>query len=498
MTLNLKNVKKKVIGGVLVLATAATLSGCTLFNQFLNNEKTPSTTVTTEKQSEFKFDTFLTEQQIRDNCEKLGIDYNDVNINSAEMKKNAYRTSFDWQDENTDGVLMQRAIGRGDNSVKIYYSSALSKTIKSAINTAISEINLIGDKIGDPVYYIYDECANPSDLKPYDVYICYGTTDENAISTFKYDCKNVDGINICCNPVVYLDKNKIFSLSSNELERVILYEVAAHICALQEDSYVSADKKVLSKKVLSSGSSITNESRNITSGDILVRAAKFTKALTVQESNDIIDYAREYESKYFNKYLSDILSYRVTEDLQKMATLLGTISPADFLGVAKTASDFLSQINLQKNSIIEEIKNKYDSNISEDDVMYDFDVNNETYLRSLHDDADSYFKIENNKLSCKTFYKKGDDYTSVNNIEYIYSLKNLGENGFLKIGNALQKLKVVGDNVYLLALNKDQKVIINKIGEVITKEEYENEISENYEKMYQYIAKKQTEISQDY
>ncbi len=498
MILNLKNAKKKIVGGSLVLSTAATMSGCTIFSGLIKNNSAPSNTITEENKTVFNTNTFLSEKEIRENCENLGIDYNDININSAEMKKNAYITSFDWRDENSDGVLMQRAIKENSVYVRIYYSSDLSANIKSAIKASVDEINLIGDAIGDPIYYLCEENSNDAKLNPYDAYICYGKTVNDALTTFKYDCQTIGENNICCNPVVYLNKSKAYSFSSNEAERAILYEIATHICALQEDSYVSADKKVLSKKVLNSGLSISNGNRNITSGDILIRAAKFSGVLTLEQCNDIIDFARDYEAKYNNKFLSEINSYRVTEDLTKLSNLLGMINDASYTGVAKSASELISQINIQKPKIIEEIRNKFDSNVDDFDSFKDFQISDTTYLKTLHKDYDSYFRLDNNSLSGKIFKKNNNDYVNVSNFKYNFSLKNFGENGIIKIGGALTSLKLVGSNVYLLGLNKDSNVIINKIGEIITKEQYQSEISSNYEKMYEYIAKKQTEISQNY
>ena len=493
--------KQKIVAGAIVIATAVTMTGCTLFGQnTTSNSNSHSTTKQQNIIDNYDFskcltDTFLTEEEIKSNCEKFGIDYNDLNINSPEMKKNAYLTTNNWKDENTEGTLMQRAIFQTNNYLKIYYDSSVSQKVKNAISIAVQEINKIGYDIGDPVQYYAQEATASTQIRPFDVYITNGEIG-NSVSKFEYEFKEINGNNICYNMVISLNKGKIITFSNSEIERIILYELAAHVCTMQEDAYVSKDKEIKSSKILNSGDSITTGSQNLTSGDILLRAAKYCGNLNREKVNDIIDYAKSYGSKNKGKTLSEISSLRLTEDLLTLNSLMGLFKIKDFSGslnFSKSAADLLYRITDKKSEILSQIQSVYDESIDESTSIREIDVNDGIYLKATLDNSESYFQITPKSFAGKIFKLNGEDYIDVDSYNYETSMRLLGNDNVLKIGDSIQAIKTIGDYVYLIGYGKDVDgpLSIKQIGEVITEDEYKEQVAERYEKMYEFIASQQ-------
>lgn len=314
--------------------------GCEAVNKLVDDVESQNPYIVS--MSDAYYASLLNEEQVRRNCELLGVDYNCLNMNSDESKE--FSASRTKTENDTGGLLTQRYEAAGNVAyVLIEEEDAFFFNI---VRDVVNEINYIGKAIDDP--YTYEVAYATPELTANNANIVirwmslpeingryrYRVTYNNKIPfacgdielskehfftdrrlRFNYQGReyDIDGSmgrdlydSLTDKPALYYAEFK----NPEEISRVIAHELN-HAITHQEDMYIklATTESFSNYTRYQSLQSIMNGGQCFGRTDILLRAAKYSHYVG-EKADEYKKFADEYVEFTVNRSMDNIYGFR--------------------------------------------------------------------------------------------------------------------------------------------------------------------------------------------
>ena len=272
--------------------------------------------------------------EVKQNCETLGVDYS--NLEMASIGAIKYYLTGKEDNKSYLNIPINRCVPEIGNVVKVFIDKNFSKQYQKLIIECVNEINYIAKNIGDPICYEV-EIGNGKERRECDITVVKRTEakiapNEKSISgeAKGLSYKFINGVLTCLYPTMELsyeenDKNE------NRFQHTVMHEFA-HLIYGARDVFMKKDKELsisnfeeaksfryfttedffIKKKVYDANieGSIINDSPFYSIGDILLWSAKNTKNLKENE---------EKVRNFAKKYQAECIEYELKKDYNQVS-----------------------------------------------------------------------------------------------------------------------------------------------------------------------------------
>ena len=298
-------------------------------------------------QTHFESDLANNPGEVMENCEMLGVNYDDLQMFSLGVAK--FNTTSQRDNNNYLSIPLNRCMPKNGNVVKVYIDDSFSPRFQQLAKECVDEINYIAKNIGDPISYEY-ETGNFKDRQEWDI-VVKKESGQKKYPNGKNLSGEATGLYIptngsltVVNPTVHLyfvegehngslfqrtfmhefahliyGAKDIYTKESEQIDLVDFEEADKR--RYLEDTIVNTTKEYYIED--NASESIMNNKEFFSAGDILLWSAK--NSLNVEENvENIKAFARDYQSQIidlkFSSRLDCDLSKTTLEKLQDQRT----------------------------------------------------------------------------------------------------------------------------------------------------------------------------------